>query len=161
MLWVQVKLGQGLRCDLRRLRRPQRHLSPLLAKFFRTQAYRSFFWPTSNVWSWQTNRQPIECARLDTDELVGLSVQPRRPRPGQGPRLSCGRYPVRGVVWTDLDGLSAIFSASGGARFLQMQNGEERNRSRDRSRDRCCDCCCDCHYERPPRTPARCPVRRL
>ena len=49
---------------------------------------------------------------------VGVLVQPRDSRPGQGPRLSCGHCPVRGVVWARSDGLSIAFSASGGVRFI-------------------------------------------
>jgi len=32
------------------------------------------------------------------DGLPTMPPESRRPRPGQGPRLSCGRCPVRGVV---------------------------------------------------------------
>ena len=47
-----------------------------------------------------------------------MPIEPGRPRPGQGPRLSCGRYPVRGVAQIELDGSRAALSASGGVRFL-------------------------------------------
>jgi hypothetical protein len=75
------------------------------------------------------------CLGRQTARSVGPNGPPamppksRRPRPGECPRLTCGRCPVRGVVrW--LSGLPTALSASGGVRMFnaqfKMKSGELR-----------------------------------